>query len=373
MNGFNYIIDPLQAEACSGTMGAGESTIVVVQDSGMGQRKRPTVADVAARANVSVGTVSNVLSGTTRVSPETRQRVLDAVAALDYRQNMLAQGLRSNRTPIVGVCVPHTSIAYFSELVDAFEDVASDNNFAIMQVLSRQDPQKEYVRLKSLMNYRLGGLIWVPTMAPDASYALLRQHGLPTVVVDRAPEGNFEFDKVTFDNRGAMRRAGMGLLQRGHRSILFVVHQRLLNVTIQRIAGLEDAAATIPDPVAVKVVECADQSALTAGLAASLRKRDRPTAVIVSNSKLASWLYRALRDLGLACPHDISIVAFDEPEWADIVSPPLSVVRQPTRDIALMAWHLLLNRMAGEVETEQQIQLQAEVVFRDSVRDFNAG
>lgn len=338
----------------------------------MSKEKMPTVSDVAARAGVSIGTVSNVLNGVIPVSAKTRQRVTDAIEELDFRQNMLAQGLRSKRSPIVGLCVPHTSITYFSELVDAFEEVASGNNFAIMQVLSRQDPEKEYQRVKSLLNYKVGGLILVPTMIPDKTYEMVARSGVPTVVVDRAPEGDFPFDRVTFDNHAAMRKAGEGLILRGHTNILFVVHQSKLNVTVQRIAGLKKAADSAKSKVNTSVIECADQSELTTKLAVELRKADGPTAVIVSNSKLASWLYRALRALNVSCPDDVSIVAFDEPEWADIVTPSLSVVCQPTREIAIMAWRFLLNRLNDESAVPQEIQLQAEVVFRDSVRDYRA-
>lgn len=332
--------------------------------------KAATVSDVAARAGVSIGTVSNVLNGIIPVSPKTKQRVTDAINELNYRQNKLAQGLRSKRTPIVGLCVPHTTITYFSELVDAFEEVASDNNVAMMQVLSRADPAQEYERVKSLLNYRVGGLILVPTMNPEETYEMIEQSGIPTVVVDRAPEGDFPFDKVTFDNKTAMKKAGLGLMQRGHKNILFVVHQSKLNVTVQRIAGLREAADSMPWEVRTSVMECADQSSLIGKLAVELRKPNPPTAVIVSNSRLAAWFYRALKALNMECPKDVSIVAFDEPEWADIVTPTLSVVRQPAREIAIMAWRFLLNRLNDEVSHSQEIQLQAEVVFRDSVRDI---
>src|SRR5205823_8935207 len=118
----------------------------------MRSRKRPTVLDVAARAGVSIGTVSNVLTGVVPVTAKTRERVTKAIVDLDYRQNMLAQGLRSKRAPIIGVCVPHTSITYFSRLAEAFEEVASNDNSQIMQVLSRQDPEREYRRVKALLN-----------------------------------------------------------------------------------------------------------------------------------------------------------------------------------------------------------------------------
>ena len=195
------------------------------------------------------------------------------------------------------------------------------------------------------------------------------ESGIPTVVVDRAPDDRFPFDKVTFDNHMAMRQAGQGLLQRGHRNILFVVHQRQLGVTRQRMAGLDRAIAEAGQG-RQQVVECADPNSLTAMLAAELRRPDPPTAIIVSNSKLAVWLFRSLKALRIRCPEDVSILAFDEPEWADIVTPTLSVVRQPTRDIAVMAWRFLINRQSGQVSGRQEIELQADVIFRDSVRSI---
>lgn len=340
---------------------------------GVNQEKRPTVADVAERAGVSLGTVSNVLKGVIPVSEKTRARVMQAIEDLDYRRNMLAQGLRSKRAPLIGICVPHTSIAYFSELVDAFEAVATTHNVEIMQVLSRLAPETEFQRVKSLLNYRVGGLIIVPTIKPERTYEMVSESGVPMVVVDRTPEGPFPFDRVMFDNRGAMRQAGLGLMQRGHRNILFVVHQRQLNVTMQRMSGLQEAVDACAEPASFKVLECADQSSLTAQLAMELGRPDRPTAIIVSNSRLATWAFRAFKARQVRCPEDISLVTFDEPEWADIVTPSLSVVRQPTRDIAMMAWRFLLNRMSGEVEGQQEVHLEAEVIFRNSVRDLTAG
>src|SRR5690606_17136067 len=141
-----------------------------------------------------------------------------------------------------------------------------------------------------------------------------------------------------------------------------------LGVTRQRMAGLEQAIADA-GAGRMQVLECLDPSALTAILATELRRPDPPTAIIVSNSKLATWLYRSLKALRIDCPGDVSIVAFDEPEWADIVTPTLSVVRQPTRSIAVMAWRFLLNRQSGRAGDPQEVELQAEVIFRDSVRE----
>jgi LacI family transcriptional regulator len=337
-------------------------------------QKRPTITDVASLAGVSVGTVSNVLNGTIPVSESRRERVLKVIQELGYSQNVLAQGLRRKRSPIVGVCVPHTSIAYFSALMEAFEEIASIAGFEIMQVLSRGDGQKEYQRVQSLLRYHVGGLLLVPTVDPEATYEIVAASGVPVVVVDRAPLETFPFDRVGFDNRDAMLRVMQGLIERGHRNILFIVQQKKLIVTQQRIEGLRAAAEACAEPVITKIVEVGqDQSSFAAALAGELQRRDRATAMIASNSILAAFALRAFRTLRLDCPRDISLIAFDEPVWADLVTPALSVVCQPTRDIARVAWTFLMQRMRNEAEGVQQIQLEAPVVFRGSVRSLVAG
>jgi LacI family transcriptional regulator len=335
--------------------------------------KKPTITDVADLAGVSIGTVSNVLNGNIPVSERRRERVLKVIRELGYSQNMLAQGLRRKRSPVVGVCVPQTSIAYFAALMEAFEEVASMNGIEIMQVLSRGDSRTEYLRVQSLLKYHVGGLLLVPTFDPEATYEMIQASGVPVVVVDRAPQENFPLDRVNFDNHEAMRLVTQGLIERGHRSILFIVQQKRLIVTQQRIAGLTEAAEAHPDPVQTRVLECGrNQETLTALLAGEFQRRQRPTAIVVSNSTLAAWAIRALRVLRLNCPRDVSLMAFDQPEWADLVTPALSVVRQPTQDIARMAWTFLMQRMRNEAQDVQQIQLEAQVIFRESVRDISA-
>jgi LacI family transcriptional regulator len=330
--------------------------------------KKPTITDVARRAGVSVGTVSNVLNGAIKVSESRRERVMGAIRELDYTQNMLAQGLRRRRSPVIGLCVPNTSIAYFAALVDAFEEVAANHGFEIMQVLSRHDPRKERQRVNALLRYHVGGLILVPGMEPEGTYQLIADSGIPVVVVDR-PTGDYAFDEVTFDNRGAMFEAVSGLIGFGHKRILFVVKERLLSITVQRSEGLRRAADRAGPAVTATILECGDdQPTLATRLGAELKAPRPPSVIIVSNSTIAAWTLRALHGLGVSCPEEVSLIAFDEPEWADLVTPPLSVVRQPTREIARMAWACLLRRMKNEADGVQRIQLQAEVVFRDSVR-----
>ena len=333
--------------------------------SGAG-RQPPTITDVARLAGVSVGTVSNVLNGTVPVGGERRERVLAAISALGYRPNMLAHGLRRRRSPVVGICVPRTSVAYLAALVEAFEEMASGGGHQVMQVLTHDDAAMERQRVAALLRYHIGGLILVPGAEPEATFEIVSQSGAPMVVVDRAARG-WDFDQVTFDNRAAMHGATERLLALGHRRILFVVRNRRLIVTQQRVQGMREAIRQAGLDVMATILECAEEADLAVRLSAALTAPLRPTALIVSNSAFAAGALHAIRALQLRCPEELSLLAFDEPEWAELVSPALSVVRQPTREIARIAWEFLIRRMRDEAAGRQRIELQAQLVLRASV------
>jgi LacI family transcriptional regulator len=330
-------------------------------------KSKPTIRDVARRARVAVGTVSHVLNQTTKVSDAKRERVLKAIADLGYTQNMLAQGLRSRTSNVVGLCVPFTSISYFGALVDVFEEVASNRGYEIMQVLSRQDPQKELKRVKSLLNYHVGGIMMLPSVQPAASFDVIAASGTPLVVIDR-PTTDKRFDQVTYDNYGAMFEACSHLIAVGHRRILMLVRQRQLSVTIDRVNGLNGAVRESGKDVEARVVECSyDETLFMARIGPELASDQRPTAIIVSNSTLAIWTLRAFAAMNISCPADISLLAIDEPEWADLVHPSLSLIRPPTRTMAFTAWELLLQRMTQGADEPQHVEFKAEIVLRHSV------
>jgi LacI family transcriptional regulator len=268
---------------------------------------------------------------------------------------------------MVGVCVPHTSVAYFSALVDAFEEVAADRGFKIIQVLTQLDPAQELERVQALLHYHVAGLILVPSIQPGPTLKALARSGTPVVIIDR-PTGTNLFDEVTFDNRGAMFDVARRLIALGHRRIVLIVQQPKLSTTRLRIRGLKEAAKEAGGSVTAQFVECGpDEITLTSRLAALLREDNPPTAFVAANNTIAAWLMRALRSLAVDFPADVSVMAFGEPEWADLVTPRLSVVRQPTGEIARSAWELLIRRMNDEKTPIRRIELKAEIIMRDSV------
>jgi LacI family transcriptional regulator len=326
--------------------------------------RKPTITDVARLADVSVGTVSHVLNGTINVSAALRGRVDRAMAMLGYEQNMLAHAQRRQLAPVVGLSVPHVASAYLAALIDSFEDIAALRGYQMMQVLTRREPQIEMRRVRELLRHRIAGLLMVPTLDPRKTLDLVHASGTPAVLVDRPCEDE-RFDEVTFDNRAVMGDAVGRLMRLGHRHILFVVESQVLSISRHRIDALRDRAGA----TATTVMEVGDGGEDYARrLAGALQGDAAPTAVIVSNSVIAARTLHVLRDLGDCYPERISLLAFEEPDWADLVSPGLSVIRQPVREIVRVAWGLLLRRMAGDTGPVQHLQLKAEIVLRDSVR-----
>jgi LacI family transcriptional regulator len=139
-------------------------------------------------------------------------------------------------------------------------------------------------------------------------------------------------------------------------------------ITRQRIEGLLEAVRASPRSPVAEVLECGEDEMIFARrLATVMARPEPPTAIIASNSMIASWMIRSLRSLRISCPQKVSLLSFDEPEWADLVTPRLSIVRQPTREIARRAWELLIRRMTDVVGDPERIEFHASIELRESV------
>jgi len=331
---------------------------------------RVRIKDVARHARVSVGTVSHVLSGRVQVSAALRARVQKSIDTLGYVPNFHAQRLRHSLSRVLGICLPHTSTAYLNQLSATFEDIAARNGYGVMHVFSRHDPATELDRIKELIRYRVDGLILLPSPTPREALEFAARKEVPLVMLDR-PIHDRRFDQVILDNRAAMREVADRLAALGHRRLLFVCRSRSRLVTQHRLAGLADAAKR--HALATEHIEFRNDEAFLHGeLARALRRKDPPTALVVSNSQQASLVLRHLADLRIACPEALSVVTFDDPIWSTLVRPALSVVRQPAVAMVEAAWDLLMqriNRVAAPVRT---VALEATIEFRGSVANIAA-
>ena len=332
-----------------------------------GRREMPSVVKVAREAGVSTATAARALGSYGSVSQKARQRVLDAAEALSYRPNGLARSMITGLTQTLGVVVPDIENQFFSRSLRGIADVAHEHGSRVLVLNTDEDAESELQALAVLTERRVDGLVIAPTDAADRS-ALegVINSGIPVVLLDRTVRG-LAADSVGIDNRAAAREATQRLVDLGHKDIALLTGappelqprlsrpglrgvERLTATTSgTRAAGYRDAleaAGLDPraDLVSAEGFRRQDAAAATQRLMSLPRP---PTAVLALDSLLALGVLQGLRELGLRCPDDVSLIGFDDADWAEVISPPLTVVAQPVYELGAVAGRLLLERVGG--------------------------
>ncbi|MCL3860632.1 LacI family DNA-binding transcriptional regulator [Actinotalea sp. K2] len=325
-----------------------------------------TITDVARRAGVSASTVSHVLNGTRFVAAPTRDRVLEAVEALDYVLNHQARALVRSQTQQIGVAMSALTNLYFGEVVHAIEEAASAAGYTIVLADTHEDPSTEERVVGALRERRLDGLLLAPSAGSASVLDRLARSGLPTVLVDRSPDDRF--DSVCTENAAPMAELVVHLAELGHRRIAMVAGMPGLTTSEERVAGylqgLETAGLRRAPELLVTGGSDARQTALA--VTALLAQATPPTAIVAASNTMVIATMRTLRAHGLSVPGDVAVVGFDDFEWADVFSPRLTTVAQDTTSIGQTAVDLLLQRMTGTARAPQALRVPALVRHRES-------
>lgn len=329
-------------------------------------RKRPTIKDVAARAGVSIATVSNVFSGNKPVNADLQKRVRMAARELAYEVDRAASQLRSGQAKVVGVLVPDLDDVFFTSLVSQIELRAQDDGYDIIVASSRDDTGIEASRLRAMLAWRPSGLIVVPSS--DAVPAVLAAEvaRLPMVFADRVPPQGSIVDTVAIDNREAGSIAARHLLTLGHRDVLIAASHLSISPIRERIAG---AAELMLDTVGRQptVIELGSNAERGAEILRHwLERHERPTAVIGLTNVTTLSALSALARLRIDIPDPVSVIGFDDYPWMSARRTGLTAVRQPVSDMAAAAWERLRLRMAGRQDAPRAIVLSTSLQVRDS-------
>jgi len=323
--------------------------------------------DVANKAFVSKATVSHVLNGTRFVELETKLRVEQAIAELGYRPNALARSLTTNRTGTIGIIVSDASNYFFGELLRGAEDFLRPANYAAFICNTDEILEHEEHYLNLLLRQRVEGIIAAATSQQWNSLHEAEHRHVPIVFVDRRFEG-LHGPFVGADNISGARMATMHLIEAGHRKIGIIAGFQRLSSMQERLHGFKQALAQNELSLPTEwVVTC--PLSVDDGRAAAhqiLTNPDRPSALFVSNNLLMLGALEAVKELGLNCPEDVSLLGFDDHPWASVCAPPLSVVRQPAREIGRTAAQMLCALIGGSAVQEQFVQLPCDLILRNS-------
>ncbi|MFJ5777150.1 LacI family DNA-binding transcriptional regulator [Streptomyces sp. NPDC093094] len=332
----------------------------------------PTMTDVARAAGVSVATVSHVLNGTRPVLPHTRQAVLDAVEQLGYTPNTLARSLVTSRTRSIGLAVSAISNPYFTEILQGVEASALEHGYSLLIADPHDDPGHERKVVQLLHERRVDGMIVAPSADPRGLVAYLRRHSVPTVFLDRLvdtqTDGGPPFDQVCAESTAPVAQLVTHLAGLGHRRIGLVAGLPGLSTTGERITGYRHGLAAAGLPHDERLVVHGD-SAATGGERATtalLSLGAPPTALVTANNAMTIGALRALRDRKLSVPGDIALCCFDDFAWADLFSPRLTAIAQPSKDIGAHAVQVLLDRLAVPDRPARTLRLPCAFVHRTS-------
>ncbi|MFJ3086375.1 LacI family DNA-binding transcriptional regulator [Streptomyces sp. NPDC086838] len=330
------------------------------------------IKEVARRAGVSVGTVSNVLNKPERVSEEAQARVHAAIDSLGFVRSESARQLRAGRSRMLGLLVMDAGNPFFVGLGRSCEEVAAQAGLGVMVCNSAGSSTAEQSHLLLFAEQRVRGVLLAPIAMDNKPWETLRRSNIPFVVVGQQADAQ-EACSVAADDVLGGTLAGKHLLQAGHRRIAYVRGPGKLQQIRDRRAGLvravreaglgDDAVVDIPTH-AMDVRAGRDAGARLIGLS------PLPTAAFCANDLLALGVMQTVFDSGIRVPDDIAVVGYDDIEFAEACLIPLTSVRHPTREIGRLAAALLLKEIdAPEPEPEHKhtaVVLRPELVVRRS-------
>jgi LacI family transcriptional regulator len=326
-----------------------------------------TIKDVAVHAKVSVTTVSHVVNGTRFVSDAARERVQQAIAALNYVPSALARSLKSSRTHTVGMMIPNNSNPYFAEIIRGIEDTCFEAGFNVILCNSDDDPMKQSTYVRVLSEKQVDGLIVLSSGSDVELLDTLRTANMPLVVVDREID-DLAADLVEVNHEAGGYLATQHLLTLGHSRIACIAGPQSLSPSRQRVDGYRRALMEAGVAGDNKLMRSADFTSAGghAAMSSLLAMKNRPSAVFASNDLMAIGAICAAAAAGLVVPDDISIIGFDDIALAAYSNPPLSTIAQPKQQTGELAASLLLQRIAEPSRELQREILQPRLCVRQS-------
>jgi LacI family transcriptional regulator len=328
----------------------------------------PTLEDVARAAGVSTATVSRTLNSPDQVSEGTRLRVMATVRALRYSPNFGARALAAKRTNTYGAVIPTMENAIFARGLEAFQKVLVANGATMLVASSSYDPAIEEDQIRTMVARGADGILLIGTQRDPEIYDFLKERHIP-VVIAWTGTGVTALSCVGFDNEDAACKLAAKAIGLGHRRIAFIsAYTKNNDRARDRVAGARkalEAAGLDPSDMPVLETKYSIQCGRDA-FVELMQTGPRPTLVMCGNDVLAAGAVRAAHELDLDVPGDVSITGFDDIELATVISPALTTVHVPHRQMGSLAAEALLAQVRDN-SAPQQTTLETYIVERQSL------
>lgn len=328
----------------------------------------PGIKDVALRAGVSLGTVSNFLNRPDRLASATRQRVSAAIDELGFVRNDSARQLRARRSRTVAYVVPDATNPFYADVQRGVTEAADRAGLTVFLCDCALDASRQAAFLELLDEQRVEGILISPVDAADPRIARLAARGTPVVLVDAASP---QLCSVTVDDVLGADLAVSHMLERRHSRVAFVGGPPTAPQVADRLAGSRTALGRVRPELELLVIETGT-SDIAAGRHAGSRLAGipagrRPTAAFCVNDLVAIGLLQQVVQLGLTVPDDLAIVGYDDIDFAEAAAVPLTSVSQPRNQLGRVAAEMLLAEARGTTDHQHaQVAFAPELVVRAS-------
>jgi len=329
-----------------------------------------TLRDVADLAKVHTSTASRALNERTRnlVNDATVRRVIKAAERLGYQPNVLARGLRSNRTNSVGIIIPDLTNPLFPPVIRGIEDRLSESGVTLLVASSSNDPDKERDILDIMTGRRVDGLIVGTARRSDPALEAYVRAGNPVVLINRT------VDELVVSSVAADDHVGVGLALKhlhglGHHRVAHVAGNIIASTGLERYQNFLNWSEVIGLDVDPDLVVHARWFNVQDGAAAFRELLDRRTgftAVLAANDLVALGIYDVCAERGIRVPEDLSVVGYNDIPFADRFAPPLTSVRIPQADIGRRTAELILSAIEDPTSVSMSIRLSPELIVRGS-------
>lgn len=308
-----------------------------------------TIKDIAKALGFSTSTVSRALRDSHEISPETKKTVLEYAEKINYQPNPIALSLKERRSRSIGVIVCEIANSYFSQVINGIESIAYNNGYNVIIAQSRESFEREILNLQYLTSRSIDGLIIsVSTESKDFSFLKeLHEKKMPIVFVDRIVD-EIETHKVTADNFKGAYNSTQHLIECGYKRIAAITNPESLSISKERLAGYRAALNDNGILVDEAIIKFCQHGGMIFGEVQTvvnelLELEDKPTAIFAAADKLTTNCLRIFKAKGISVPDDMGLIGFSNIDLAELIEPPLSVVRQPAFEMGEVATKLLLQ------------------------------
>ena len=330
-----------------------------------------TIRDVAARAGLSVGTVSKYINGKT-VKENTRLAIEEAIKELDFHPNNIAKGLRNAKSFSVAILLPMLDSTFCTSMISSIESTLLPLGYSVIVCECHNNAEMELRKTQYLIDLMVDGIVLIPYASDGKQIEMIQKSNIPLILLDQEIQDHAT-DCIVLDNELAGYESTQRLIDLGHKDIAIITGSPNHYTSNGRLNGYKKAMTNAGLTITDDYIQCGDYC-IDGGYEAMMRLcklQKRPTAIFISNYDMTIGAYLAINYLRLKIPDDISVIGFDNFPLANVVNPPLSFAEQPTNVMGTEAGKLLYRRICGDYsDYPKTIMHKPTMHYKESIRQL---